>query len=121
MAISILGIVTDEAQKAHVRAVTQVCLCIGDLAGVEATTLTACFEMLSEGTVTDKAKLIIKRIPATGTCTACGTAAVGRGRMLRCPSCQAGSVKLATGREFYVESIEVEQLCRGEEHAERYP
>ena len=118
MATSILRIVTDEAQRARVSAVTQVSLCIGDLAGVEATTLTACFEMLSEGTVSDKAKLIIKRIPATGTCTACGAAATGSGRMLRCPVCKMGSVKLVTGREFYVESIEVETLCKGDEHAE---
>lgn len=121
MASSILGIVVDEAQKAGVGAVTQVCLCIGDLAGVEATTLAACFEMLSEGTVVDKARLVIKRIPATGTCTACGTAATGRGRLLRCPACKTGSVRLATGREFYVESIEVETLCKGDEHVESYP
>ncbi len=121
MATSILRIVTDEAQKAHVSAVTQVCLCIGDLAGVEATTLTACFEMLSEGTVADKARLLIKRIPATGTCTVCGAEAIGRGRMLKCPLCKTASVKLATGREVYVESIEVHTQCRGDEHAERYP
>ena len=121
MAMGILGIVADEARKAHVSAVTQVCLCLGDLAGVEATTLAACFEMLAEGTVADKAKLVIKRIPATGTCMVCKTAAVGRGSMLRCPVCATGSVKLATGRELYVESIEVEQPSRGDEHAEWHP
>jgi len=113
MAMSILGIVTDEAEKAHASAVTQVCLCVGDLAGVEATTLTACFEMLSAGTLADKAKLVIKRIPATGTCTVCGTAASGRGRMLHCPMCKTSSVKLATGRELYVESIEAEKTQQG--------
>jgi len=113
MAMSILGIVTDEAQKAHVGAVRRVCLCIGDLAGVEATTLTACFEMLAEGTVADHAQLDIKRIPATGTCVVCGATASGRGRMLRCPACKTGSIKLATGRELYVESIEVEQSQQG--------
>lgn len=110
MAMSILGIVTDEAQKAHVDSVRQVRLCVGELAGVEATTLTACFEMLAEGTVAEKAELVIRRIPATGTCQVCGAPATGNGRMLRCPSCKAGSVKLATGRELYVESIEVENL-----------
>jgi hydrogenase nickel incorporation protein HypA/HybF len=81
--------------KAQVSAVTQVCLCIGDLAGVEATTLTACFEMLSEGTVADKARLIIKRIPATGTCTVCGAEAIGRRQNAQVPLvqdklCEAG-------------------------------
>jgi Zn finger protein HypA/HybF (possibly regulating hydrogenase expression) len=113
MAMSILGIVTDEAQRAHVGAVRQVCLCVGDLAGVEATTLSACFEMLAEGTIADKARLVVKRIPATGTCTICGAAATGQGRMLKCPTCTTGSVTLATGRELYVESIEVETTQQG--------
>jgi len=113
MAMGILGIVTDEAQKAHVGAVRRVSLCIGDLAGVEATTLTACFEMLAEGTIADSAQLVIRRIPVTGTCVVCGAAASGQGRMLRCPTCKTSSVKLTTGRELYVESIEVEQLQQG--------
>jgi hydrogenase nickel incorporation protein HypA/HybF len=113
MAMSILGIVTDEAHKAHVSAVRQVCLCVGDLAGVEATTLTACFEMLAEGTIADKARLVVKRIPATGTCAVCGAVATGRGRMLKCPTCKTSSVTLATGRELYVESIEVEKTQQG--------
>lgn len=120
MAASILAIVAGAAQEARASAVSRVRLCIGDLAGVEATTLTACFEMLSEGTAADKAQLLITRIPATGTCTACGAAAAGRGRMLRCPVCTAGSVKLATGREFYVESIDVETATRGDEHVQRH-
>jgi len=113
MAMSILDIVVDEAQRARVSAVHQVRLCLGDLAGVEATTLAACFEMLAEGTVADKAQLVIKRIPATGTCMACGAAACGRGRMLKCPVCGTSSVRLATGRELYVESIEVEGMQQG--------
>jgi len=117
MAMGILGIVTDEAQKARATAVKQVCLCIGDLAGVEATTLTACFEMLAEGTLADKAKLVIKRIAASGTCLICGSPASGRGRALKCPLCKSGSVKLSAGRELYVESIEVEKLSEGEDHA----
>lgn len=121
MAMGILGIVTDEAQKAGACAVKQVLLCVGDLAGVETTTLTSCFEMLSEGTVAHKAELVIKRIAASGTCSACGTAASGRGRMLKCPLCKTGSVKLSTGRELYVESIEVEKLRKGDEHAGPHP
>ncbi|GAB6125901.1 hydrogenase maturation nickel metallochaperone HypA [Humidesulfovibrio idahonensis] len=116
MAISILDIVIDEAQRACVEAVRRVTLCIGELAGVEATTLSACFEMLSEGTIVDKAKLVIKRIPVTGTCMVCGATVCKQGRVLRCPACKTSSVKLATGRELYVESIEVESTHRGDNH-----
>ncbi len=117
MAMGILGIVTDEAQRAGAGAVKQVRLCLGDLAGVEPLTLEACFEMLAEGTVAHKAQLVIRRIAASGTCLLCGTPATGRGRTLACPLCKSGSVKLSTGRELYVESIEVENIREGETHA----
>lgn len=113
MAMSILGIVTDEALRARVGAVQRVCLCLGELAGVEATTLSACFEMLSEGTIADKAKLVIKRIPATGTCMLCGAAVRRQDRRMRCLACETSSIKLVTGRELYVESIEVEHSQQG--------
>ncbi|HWR04836.1 MAG TPA: hydrogenase maturation nickel metallochaperone HypA [Humidesulfovibrio sp.] len=113
MAMSILGIVTDEAHRARVGAVQSVCLCLGELAAVEATTLSACFEMLSEGTIADKAKLVIKRIPATGTCLLCEATVRRQDRRMRCHACGTGSIKLATGRELYVESIEVENSLQG--------
>jgi hydrogenase nickel incorporation protein HypA/HybF len=108
LAMNILEIVTDQAGKASVTAVHRVNLCVGDLAGVEATTLSACFEMLAQGTIADAAKLAVRRIPATGTCAVCGAQARKQGRLLRCPHCEKSSITLATGREFYVESMEVE-------------
>jgi len=113
MAMSILGIVRDEAQKARASAVTRVRLCVGDLAGVEAATLASCFEMVREGTIAATAELTVKRIPATGTCQLCGATAGRQGRTLRCPKCKTGSVRLATGRELYVESIDVEKTQQG--------
>jgi hydrogenase nickel incorporation protein HypA/HybF len=113
MAMSILGIVTEEARTAGAGAIRSVNLCLGELAGVEVSTLTACFEMLAEGGVADSAKLVIRRIPATGICTVCGAKVARQGRVLRCPDCVAGSIRLTSGRELYVESIEVEPGQQG--------
>jgi hydrogenase nickel incorporation protein HypA/HybF len=109
LALSILGIVVDEAAKAHAAAVRSVTLCVGELACVEPQTLTACFELVAEGTLADKTRLSIRRIPATGTCEVCGAAVRRQNRLMRCPKCSAASIKLVTGRELYVESIEVDQ------------
>lgn len=113
MATSILGIVVEEARKAGAEAVRRVRLCVGDLAGVEAASLWACFELLAEGTVAERAELVVRRVPVTVTCMACGAAATGRGRALRCPACGPASVRLVTGRELYVESIDVEGTQQG--------
>lgn len=116
LAANILEIVIDQASRAHVPAVRRIDLCIGEYAGVEATTLAGCFELLAEGTLAEGAPLEIVRIPATGTCTLCGAKACRSGRIFRCPVCGTSSVKLVTGRELYVKSIEVEKPQPSEEH-----
>jgi len=108
LAMNILEIVVDQAARAQAPAVHRVDLCVGEYAGVEATTLASCFAMLAEGTLAEKATLEIERIPATGTCNRCGAAASRQGRLFRCPVCEASTVRLVTGRELYVKSIEVE-------------
>ncbi|WP_243361466.1 hydrogenase maturation nickel metallochaperone HypA [Fundidesulfovibrio terrae] len=118
LAMSILGIVRDKAREAHTGAVRRVDLCIGEYAGVEDSTLAACFEMMALGTVADGAELMIEKIAATGACDACGAPARRIGRLLRCPHCERSTVTLATGRELYVKSIEVEQPTRRHDHAQ---
>jgi hydrogenase nickel incorporation protein HypA/HybF len=118
LAMSILGIVRDQARQAHTGAVRRVDLCVGEYAGVEDSTLAACFEMMALGTVADGAELVIEKIAATGVCDACGAPASRIGRLLRCPHCERSTVTLATGRELYVKSIEVEQPTRRHDHAQ---
>jgi hydrogenase nickel incorporation protein HypA/HybF len=118
LAMSIIGIVRDKAREAHTGAVRRVDLCVGEYCGVEHSTLVACFEMIALGTVADGAQLVIEKIAATGNCDMCGEPAMRDGRFLRCPNCQRSSVTLATGRELYVKSIEVEQPTRSYDHAQ---
>lgn len=121
LAMSILSIVADEAGKARAAAVSRIRLCVGELACVEAETLTACLEMVAEGTVAHKARLEVRRIPATGVCLVCGSPATGSGSRLSCPVCRPGSVRLATGRELYVESIDVQPPTQVSGHVEPRP
>lgn len=120
MAMSILQIVTEEARKAASGNVVEVRLCVGELAGVEEVTLTACFQMLAEGTLAHKARLAITRIAATGVCLACGASVRRQGLSMRCPTCETASIRLATGRELYVEGIEVEQTHGGDNHVQHH-
>lgn len=108
LAMNILEIVVGQARAVLAPAVRRVDLCIGEYAGVEATTLASCFDMLAEGTLADRARLEIERIPATGKCTRCGATASRTGRVWCCPACAGAAVTLVTGRELYVKSIEVE-------------
>ena len=60
---------------------------LGLLACVEAQTLTACFELLAEGTLAEGAKLTLTSAPLACNCHQCGHECGLAQRHFVCPSC----------------------------------
>lgn len=105
---SITKIVEDEAKKNNVSKVLSIKLIVGQLSGVMPQLIQDYFELVAMGTVVEGAKLIVERIPAAIECSECGeTSEIDRMR-LRCPKCSSIEVKIVRGKEFYIESMEVE-------------
>ncbi|MDR3044288.1 MAG: hydrogenase maturation nickel metallochaperone HypA [Desulfovibrio sp.] len=102
----ILRIVSDEAARHGAPRISRVNLAVGLLACVEARTLTACFELLAEGTPADGAPLDVQLLPLRGVCPGCGDVET-RKRKFSCPSCGDDAVHWIGGRELYIASIEV--------------
>ena len=65
-------------------------------------------DILSKGTAAEGAVLKMERIPITMRCEACGAENAIDKRNIRCPACGSTQLKLLTGHEFYVESLEVD-------------
>ncbi|MBZ2171364.1 hydrogenase maturation nickel metallochaperone HypA [Nitratidesulfovibrio sp. SRB-5] len=102
----ILRIVSDEAARHGAPRISRVNLAVGLLACVEPRTLTACFELLAEGTPAEGAPLDVQLLPLRGVCLACGDVET-RKRKFSCPSCGDDAVHWIGGRELYIASIEV--------------
>ncbi|MBG3878278.1 hydrogenase maturation nickel metallochaperone HypA [Desulfovibrio oxamicus] len=102
----ILRIVSDEATRHGAPRISRVNLAVGLLACVESRTLTACFELLAEGTPAEGAPLDVQLLPMRGVCPACGDVETRR-RKFSCPSCGDDAVHWIGGRELYIASIEV--------------
>ena len=66
--------------------------------------------VVSKDTIAEQAKLIIERIPAVIRCKKCGHSfAITRGDFqFLCRKCESDDIELLSGREFKIESIEVE-------------
>jgi Zn finger protein HypA/HybF involved in hydrogenase expression len=64
--------------------------------------------MLSKGTEAEKASLSISCIPARARCQQCKKEFHPGGMDWFCPACGGPIEEVMGGREFYVESIEVE-------------
>ncbi len=105
---SVLNIVTEHAERAGAKRVTAINLVVGELTGFVDDSIQFYFDMLSPDTLAEGAQLNIRRVPARMRCRACGAEHVPQGLNWLCPECQAIGGEIISGREFSVESIEVE-------------
>ncbi|MGD0230371.1 MAG: hydrogenase maturation nickel metallochaperone HypA [Syntrophorhabdales bacterium] len=89
------------------RRVTGINLVIGELSSVVEDSIRFCFDVISRDTPVEGARLSITKIAALLRCASCarefGLEAAGI-----CPSCGGRGGEVLAGREFYLESIEVE-------------
>jgi hydrogenase nickel incorporation protein HypA/HybF len=109
--LSLSGAIVNTVEKhAAGRPVSVVHMRIGALRQVVPDTLDFYFGFVSKGTVCDGARLDQELIPARLRCAACDREWGIALPVFMCPACGAGGrVEVASGDEFRVESIEVEE------------
>lgn len=105
---SIFNVLNDKIQEHNINRVVQVKLMVGEMTGVEDMTMKACFELFAEATPVEGARLVIVRLPVKAQCRVCGNEFVTRGRIFQCPDCSNTGVRIISGKELYIDSIEVE-------------
>jgi hydrogenase nickel incorporation protein HypA/HybF len=105
---SVLNIVEEHAERAGAQRVTAINLVVGELTGFVDDSIQFYFDMLSPGTIAESAKLAIRRVPAQIRCRSCDEEFALQDFDWVCPKCSAVGGDVLRGREFMVESIEVE-------------
>lgn len=105
---SILDIAVSEAEKHKAKKVRQIKIRIGEYSGVVPQLIQEYYNLISRGTIAEQAELILERVPLTVRCRACGETNRIDKRKVICPVCGSVDLQLLTGREFYVESLEVD-------------
>lgn len=108
IATSLLSIIAEEAVQFQGARVKTVTLKIGTLSGVVPEALEFAFQVLSEDTVAEGARLVIERVALRIECNDCGTASMPTDPYIICPCCGSGEVEIKAGRELEIESMEVE-------------
>ena len=103
------AIVNTVAKHAGGRRVTVVNLRVGRLRQVIPDTLEFYFEFVARDSVCEGARLVQEVVPARLRCRGCDCEWAIEIPAFRCPSCGGGDVAVASGDEFEVESIEVEE------------
>ncbi|MEA3223543.1 MAG: hydrogenase maturation nickel metallochaperone HypA [Thermodesulfobacteriota bacterium] len=107
---SILNIVLKHAKANNVNKVLSVSLKIGELSDLINEWVQRYFDYLSKDTIAEGARLNIERTPVVVQCKECGHSFqvnIKESAKPRCPECGGDEVTLVSGREFYINSIEV--------------
>lgn len=103
-----LNTVIEEAKKAGANKITNIKLVIGDISTIIDDSVQMYFDIMSEGTIAEGAKLTFTRIKAQFRCKSCNHVFNKTGKGFDCPLCGGLSIPTGVGKEFYIESIEVE-------------
>jgi hydrogenase nickel incorporation protein HypA/HybF len=103
-----LDLVLTEANKAGASQVTEIRLVIGDLSTILDESVQMYFDIMSEGTIAQGAKLAFRRVASRFRCKGCGNEFDKPSRGFDCPQCGGFGFPTGVGKEFYIESIDVE-------------
>lgn len=103
---SLVQICTEAAAREGFKKVKEIRLHIGAYSGIEPNYLREFFPYVSKDTVCEDAELVCEMVPGTLCCNDCGYEGQA-GKIYECPRC-GGSIRLISGREFFVDSLAVE-------------
>ena len=106
----ILNFAIEEATRREAKKITAVGIALGALSGIVVECVETYFPLVAEGTMAEGAKLNFHRIAAKVRCLECNAESELPDFRLRCPVCISRKVELLSGREAYIESMEIEEV-----------
>ncbi len=111
---AILDMALHAAQQAGGQRILAIDLVIGGLSGIVDDSVQFYFDILSQGTPAENARLCFRREPARAVCPDCGHAYDAAPPLAPfCPACGGLHVQVSGGRQFYLESIEIDEHSPG--------
>ena len=102
---NLLDVVARTAEREGGGPVRTIHLRIGELSGVNESSLRFAFDVLSKGTVAEDGTLEYEIVPLAARCRNCGEEFKPRDLVFFCPSCGGAEIEVETGREMEVDYI----------------
>jgi hydrogenase nickel incorporation protein HypA/HybF len=105
---SLLSLAIDKAKEAKAKKITRINVIFGELSGVVGECVQFYFDVVSKNTLADGAVLNFTAKPTVIRCNKCHKEFHPENHDWICPDCHEMSIDIVSGRECYMESIEVE-------------
>jgi len=104
----IIKIASQHCEKAGGSRVTKITLVIGDYSGYVGESVQMYFDIISQDTICDGAQVEIRRVEPKLKCPDCGELFKKQPMSFDCPKCGGQGGPTDIGKEFYIDSIEIE-------------
>ncbi len=102
-----LDVALEHAARHGARRVHRITLKVGDLSGVVTEALQFAFEVVTQGTIAEGARLVVERVPVVCRCRRCERDFRSDDVIYLCPVCGEISADVRQGRELILKSLEV--------------
>lgn len=108
IALSIVDVAAEEAERQGGGRVVAVHLKLGPLSGVVKEALTSAFELAREGSPLADCELIVEEVAVAAYCPACAAERpVASVQQMTCPDCGTPMPEVVRGRELEVVALEI--------------
>ena len=104
----VLKIVLAAANSGDATRVNKIRIVMGAYSDVVPQIMKEYFEIASKGSIAEGAEITFRRTPVTMMCRTCGWKGTVDKLHISCTACGSTDLKMITGREFYVESIDAD-------------
>jgi hydrogenase nickel incorporation protein HypA/HybF len=106
---NILKIALEHAAKENARKVTDININIGQLSSIVDDSVQFYWDLIAKDTICESAVLHFNRIPGKFACVECKTEYLLGNEPGPCPSCGSYNVRVISGEEFQLDSINIEK------------
>lgn len=105
---NIVRIAEEHCRKAGGAKVRSIKLVVGDYSGYVPESIGMFFDIIAEGGLCEGAGIEFERVKPMLRCPACGTMFHRQPGSFACPQCGSDGEPTDVGKEFYIDSIEIE-------------
>jgi hydrogenase nickel incorporation protein HypA/HybF len=105
---SMFDIVLKQAEQVQAKKVTKINLVIGEMTGVVSESVQFYLDFLTKDTVAEGAVVSIKMVSPKALCINCKQTFELKPFDWTCPNCKGNGVEIISGKELFLESIEVD-------------
>ena len=108
IAQSLIDILRDEMLKHDAKSLRSVRLNVGQMTAIVPDALSFCFQVITDGTEMEGARLVMEIIPLVGYCGECGEEFEIKDYAFVCPLCDSTKINTIGGKDLSIVEIEVD-------------